>query len=245
MPTSPPARSRVRHFAQRASAAVLVAAFAAFYAPPAAMADPAPEQHPAQSLATDLVVRALDLLGVNYKWGGNSPETGLDCSGLVRHVFAQAAGLVLPRRSEEISRAGAPIARSELRPGDLVFFNTLRRTFSHVGIYIGDGRFVHAPSRGGQVRVENLAGSYWASRFNGGRRLIDPAEAGAPAPVFAAGLTSNSASAAVSAAAAAVTASLPNERLRQAYAGQATAGAGTLTPATARESTPFAPHGSF
>jgi cell wall-associated NlpC family hydrolase len=121
---------------------------------------------------TELVLRALSLLGVHYRFGGSSPDTGLDCSGLVRHVFREAVGMVLPRRAVEISRAGEVIDPSQLRPGDLVFYNTLRRTFSHVGIYIGDGRFVHAPSRGGGVRVEEMSDSYWRTRFNGARRVL-------------------------------------------------------------------------
>lgn len=123
-------------------------------------------------VGTELVLRALSLLGVHYKLGGNSPETGLDCSGLVRLVFMESAGLVLPRRAEEMSRNGDAISRDQLRPGDLVFFNTLRRAFSHVGIYIGNGQFVHAPSSGGSVRVEDLSGAYWRKRFNGARRLL-------------------------------------------------------------------------
>ncbi len=123
-------------------------------------------------MGTELVLRALSLLGVNYRFGGNSPDGGLDCSGLVRHVFQETLGRVLPRRSEEISREGQPIDAGQLKPGDLVFFNTVRRTFSHVGIYIGNGQFVHAPSTGGQVRVEALGAQYWARRFDGARRLL-------------------------------------------------------------------------
>ena len=117
-------------------------------------------------------MRALALLGVGYRFGGDSPQDGLDCSGLVRHVFHEALGLVLPRRAEQISRAGEDIDPRQLKPGDLVFFNTLRRAFSHVGIYIGDNQFVHAPSRGGQVRVEALDRPYWLARFDGARRLV-------------------------------------------------------------------------
>ena len=124
------------------------------------------------NIGRELVLRALSLLGVDYRFGGNSPETGLDCSGLVRHVFHETTGLTLPRRSEEISRAGEAIRRDQLRPGDLVFFNTLRRAFSHVGIYVGDGHFVHAPSTGGEVRVESLSAGYWKRRFNGARRML-------------------------------------------------------------------------
>lgn len=126
---------------------------------------------------TELVLRALSLLGVNYKFGGSSPDTGLDCSGLVRHVFREAAGLGLPRRAVDISKAGEVIRKDELKPGDLVFFNTLRRAFSHVGIYIGNGQFVHAPSRGGGVRVEDMSDRYWRKRFNGARRMLSANDA--------------------------------------------------------------------
>ncbi len=133
--------------------------------------------------ASEVTINALALLGVNYRFGGNAAETGLDCSGLVRLVFKESFGMVLPRRADEISRVGDKIRKDELKPGDLVFFNTLRRAFSHVGIYIGEGQFVHAPSTGGQVRVENLQTAYWSARFNGARR-IEPAggtQAGTPA----------------------------------------------------------------
>ena len=121
----------------------------------------------------DVVVQALSLLGTPYRYGGSSPETGLDCSGFVRHVFAEALKRDLPRRSEQISGVGEPVSRAELQPGDLVFFNTLKRAFSHVAIYIGEGRFVHAPAKRGNVRIEGLDDRYWATRFNGARRVID------------------------------------------------------------------------
>lgn len=138
-----------------------------------------PDVLPAEAHATtpdaaaELVLAAMNFLDTPYLWGGTSAETGFDCSGFTRHVFATALGVSLPRRSAEQARAPglARVARAELRPGDLVFFNTLRRTFSHVGLYIGDGRFVHAPRRGAQVRVESLRARYWASRFDGGRRV--------------------------------------------------------------------------
>ncbi len=123
------------------------------------------------SNAQELVVRALSFVGVNYRRGGESPEAGFDCSGLVRHVFRESLGLVLPRTSRDISRVGETIHREELQPGDLVFFNTLRRGFSHVGIYLGEHRFVHAPASGGEVRVEDMRQSYWVKRFNGARRI--------------------------------------------------------------------------
>jgi cell wall-associated NlpC family hydrolase len=121
--------------------------------------------------AQELVLRALSFVGVNYRRGGESPESGFDCSGLVRHVFRESLGLSLPRTSWDISRAGETVPRDELQPGDLVFFNTLRRGFSHVGIYLGEHRFVHAPATGGEVRVEDMRQRYWTKRFNGARRI--------------------------------------------------------------------------
>jgi len=127
----------------------------------------------ATASAGDAVARALDQVGIRYRRGGTLPETGFDCSGLVGYVFREGIGLVLPRTSREISRSGKVVKKSELQPGDLVFFNTMRRTFSHVGIYLGDNYFVHAPASGGEVRVENMNAAYWGKRFNGARR-IDP-----------------------------------------------------------------------
>ncbi len=121
--------------------------------------------------AQELVLRALSLVGANYRRGGESPDTGFDCSGLVRHVFRESLGLSLPRTSKEISHFGEKIDNEALQPGDLVFFNTLRRGFSHVGIYLGEHRFVHAPVTGGQVRIEDMRKSYWVKRFNGARRI--------------------------------------------------------------------------
>jgi cell wall-associated NlpC family hydrolase len=121
--------------------------------------------------AQELAVYALGLLGVRYRFGGESPESGLDCSGLVRHVFQQVTGVTLPRTAAEMSRVGDGIARHELEPGDLVFFNTRRMPFSHVGIYLGDNRFVHAPARGREVEVADLSNRYWQRQFNGARRV--------------------------------------------------------------------------
>ncbi len=121
--------------------------------------------------ARELVLQAMGFMGINYKYGGDTPETGFDCSGLVHYVFNQAAGLVLPRNAREISRVGEDIPRNELQPGDLVFFNTLRRPFSHVGIYLGEYRFIHAPSRGGQVEIVDMNSRYWQKRYNGARRI--------------------------------------------------------------------------
>jgi cell wall-associated NlpC family hydrolase len=136
----------------------------------AANAAPAPKGY--FDRAGDLVIHALALIGVKYKWGGNDPEAGLDCSGLVSHVFHEVTGMVLPRDARAMSKEGSAVEKSELKPGDLVFFNTLRRPFSHVGIYIGEDRFVHAPRRGREVEVSELRDSYWKKRFNGARRLL-------------------------------------------------------------------------
>ena len=121
--------------------------------------------------AGDVVVGALNMIGVRYRWGGNSPDSGLDCSGFVRYVFQDTLGMSLPRRAEEMSRVGEKVSMSNLKPGDLVFFNTMRRTFSHVGIYIGDNKFVHSPSTGSTVRVDDLDSGYWEKRFTGARRI--------------------------------------------------------------------------
>lgn len=125
----------------------------------------------------EALFQALASLGVDYKWGGNTRVTGFDCSGLVAHVFKQAYGVNLPRNSAEQSREGTPVSRADLQVGDLVFFNTLRRPHSHVGIYIGDQRFVHAPKPGSVVRTETLKAGYWAKRFDGARRIASPVSA--------------------------------------------------------------------
>jgi cell wall-associated NlpC family hydrolase len=125
----------------------------------------------AQSSVQDALDQALTMLGIPYRIGGREPEAGFDCSGFVSYVFREGANLILPRTSAEMSKAGETVSRSELRPGDLVFFNTLRRAFSHVGIYLGNGQFVHAPRAGGRIRVDNLGDSYWTKRYNGARRV--------------------------------------------------------------------------
>ena len=125
----------------------------------------------ATATAQDAIDQAMDLLGIRYRRGGSSPEAGFDCSGFVSHVFREGVGLILPRSSREMSRSGQEISRDELRPGDLVFYNTMRRAFSHVGIYVGDNQFVHAPRSGGRVRIEDLRDGYWTKRFNGARRV--------------------------------------------------------------------------
>lgn len=124
-----------------------------------------------QAIASELALSALGLLGVPYKWGGNSPLTGLDCSGFVKAVYAEA-GIHLPRVSADQAQAAKPIDTAALEPGDLVFFDTLSRSFSHVGIYLGGGRFIHSPREGAVIRIENMNVSYWHDRFNGARRVM-------------------------------------------------------------------------
>ena len=135
---------------------------------------------------SDLVISAMNFLGVPYRRGGDSSDTGFDCSGFTRHIYENSLGLLLPRKADEQAKASglAPVKRNDLKPGDLVFFNTLRRTFSHVGIYVGDDKFIHAPKPGGEVRVESLDVRYWAKRFTGARRATTlPAAPIAPAAI--------------------------------------------------------------
>ncbi|MEO8144616.1 MAG: C40 family peptidase [Betaproteobacteria bacterium] len=120
------------------------------------------------------MLQALLALGLDYRYGGNSPLTGFDCSGLVAHVYLEAWNVRLPRNTSGQSKVGMPVSLAELQAGDLVFYDTLKRPYSHVGIYLGDGKFVHAPKTGAQVRVESLKSAYWAQRFNGARRIEPP-----------------------------------------------------------------------
>jgi cell wall-associated NlpC family hydrolase len=132
-------------------------------------ADSVPRGAPAE--ASEIAFVALALVGTPYAAGGASPEAGFDCSGLVAYVFARSLQLRLPRNTFDLARASTAVEPGDLRPGDLVFYNTQRRAFSHVGIYLGESRFVHAPSTGGAVRIEDMDGRYWAQRFDGARRV--------------------------------------------------------------------------
>lgn len=115
---------------------------------------------------------ALSLVGIDYRWGGTTPAQGFDCSGLIRYVFQQTTGVALPRTARGLASLGERVTRSELVPGDLVFFNTRHAAFSHVGIYLGNDRFIHAPRRGGEVGVAVLSSAYWKNRYDGARRLV-------------------------------------------------------------------------
>ena len=132
---------------------------------------PRSETGPVGEQRAEALLQALLSLGLDYRYGGKTPETGFDCSGLVAHVFREAYGIQLPHNARAQSEYGKRVGLSELRAGDLVFYNTLNRPFSHVGIYLGDGRFLHAPKTGAQVRVESISAGYWSKRFDGARRL--------------------------------------------------------------------------
>ena len=155
----------------RPAGRTLVAALVIGVATQAARAENA---EPLQEKAAEMVMTAMNFLGVPYKRGGSSEASGFDCSGFTRRVFGMTLGLVLPRRVDEQASAPGlvPVQPDELKPGDLVFFNTLKRTFSHVGIYIGEGKFIHSPRSGGEVRIEKMSLAYWKKRFTGARRVL-------------------------------------------------------------------------
>jgi len=118
-----------------------------------------------------LINQAMSVIGVRYRWNAELPQSGLDGSSFVAYVFKDKLGFLLPNKSTQMSQIGKPITRDDLQPGDLVFFNTMRLTFSHVGIYVGDNKFIHSPSKGASVRVDDLSSVYWDRRFDGARRL--------------------------------------------------------------------------
>jgi cell wall-associated NlpC family hydrolase len=138
------------------------------------MPAPVPPPAPPRAERSEALLQALLALGMDYKYGGKSPVTGFDCSGLVAHVYREAWGIQLPPNTRGQAQVGTAVKLAELQPGDLVFYDTLKRPFSHVGIYMGEGKFVHSPRTGAQVRVESLKSAYWTQRYNGARR-IEPA----------------------------------------------------------------------
>lgn len=172
------ARPERCHGAAGVAAALLLAMSSALYAQPSTLpADPSDATPQATNdigiaRALDAVLeRALSLRGTRYRAGGTSPETGFDCSGFVGFLYRDIVGFQLPRSAQEIWRFGKTVERDDLRPGDLVFYNTMRRPYSHVGIYLGGNQFVHAPTTGGVVRVVNMDERYWATRWNGAKRV--------------------------------------------------------------------------
>lgn len=151
-----------------ALSAALLAACAS--APPPRPSQAARAERPERS---DIALFALGLLDTRYSWGGRGPATGFDCSGLVSHVFGEAAGLRVRGSSAELGQRARPIEREQLLPGDLVFFNTLGARHSHVGVYVGEGRFVHASNPRTGVRIDHLSNRYYAQRFEGAGTLLD------------------------------------------------------------------------
>ncbi len=143
---------------------------------------PRPEHRPATiaqanksgaPAASEVVLYALGLIDTGYRFGGKNPDAGLDCSGMVSYIYQRATGLKIQGSAADIARQGQAIARDALRPGDLVFFNTQGRSYSHVGIYIGEERFVHAPSSNGRVRIDQLSNGYFAQRYEAARTFFD------------------------------------------------------------------------
>lgn len=137
----------------------------------------ADKAHVVADRTADLIGNAMGFIGVPYRRGGTSASTGFDCSGFVRAVYEKTVGMVLPRKAAQQAASTQVIDKKELQPGDLVFFNTMRRAFSHVGIYVGDGKFIHSPRTGSEVRVEDMRQSYWQRRFDGARRVTVEAKA--------------------------------------------------------------------
>jgi cell wall-associated NlpC family hydrolase len=142
---------------------------------------PESETYGASQAPRTLVSTAMKFLGVKYRYGGDTPGEGFDCSGLVAYAAEKSLGLKLPRRAREQAQQGISVDREELRRGDLVFFNTLGSRFSHVGIYLGDHKFVHAPRTGASIRVDSMDVAYWRKRYNGARRLQAQSDTPEPA----------------------------------------------------------------
>jgi len=128
---------------------------------------------PISAAGSEVVLYALGLIDTGYRFGGKNPEAGLDCSGMVSYIYGRAAGLIILGSAADIAHQGQPVSRNALRPGDLVFFNTLGRPYSHVGIYIGNERFIHAPSSNGRVRIDQLSSNYFAQRYEAARTFFD------------------------------------------------------------------------
>lgn len=130
-----------------------------------------PQQTPSGDAAGDLIMNAMSLIGVSYRFGGNSPTQGLDCSGFMQYIFRQTMGITLPRSSAAMAEVGTHVERANLRPGDLVFFRTSGNRISHVGMYIGNDRFIHAPSTGKNIEITSMNSRYWGSKYATARRI--------------------------------------------------------------------------
>ena len=123
----------------------------------------------------NMLMQSISLIGIPYRWGGNTPETGMDCSAFIRYVFKKSMGIHLPRTSAEISRLGKRIHIDQLEPGDLIFFNTKRGANTHLGMYIGDNKFIQAPRTGQNIQITELSG-YYRNNFNGAKRIVQENE---------------------------------------------------------------------
>jgi cell wall-associated NlpC family hydrolase len=168
-------RSASRHLVPLLAAACLAACSGPAHRP-GAEGVRATIAHPYRELAPqaqEVVFYALGLLDTGYRFGGKNPEAGLDCSGMVSYIYDRAAGMRLNGSAADLAQRGRPVGSAELLPGDLVFFNTLNRSYSHVGIYIGDNRFVHAPNSRGKIRVDRLDTRYYAERFEAARTMFE------------------------------------------------------------------------
>ncbi|WGK62935.1 C40 family peptidase [Halopseudomonas sp. SMJS2] len=165
---------RAIHLLLVLSLAVLAGCASAPQAPaPSAAVPSAPPAPPAAVSHDQLLFHAFSLVGTPYRYGGSSPESGFDCSGLINYVYRESAGLTLPRTTAGLSALPGTTSVKSLRPGDLVLFSTGGKRVDHAGIYVGDGRFLHAPSTGGRVRVDELDASYWQRAYASARRVLD------------------------------------------------------------------------
>ncbi len=165
-------------FAFRPVAATLLASLALALTSPARASETAAKPRaetrlssPGDEAMGDIILQAMSLMGIAYRFGGNNPSQGFDCSGFVRYIFSKSAGINLPRTAGEQAQHGRPVSRDDLQPGDIVFFNTRGFAFSHNGLYIGNGKFIHAPRTGKNIEIASINASYWSGRFNGARRV--------------------------------------------------------------------------
>ena len=152
---------------------LLLAACSSVPPAPQGSSEASPARPAASAKGNEVTLFALALIDTGYRFGGKNPEAGLDCSGMVAYIYGKAVGVKVSGSAADIARKGHPVERASLRPGDLVFFNTRNAPFSHVGIYIGENRFVHAPSSNGRVRIDQLNASYYAQRFEAARSYFD------------------------------------------------------------------------
>ncbi len=191
----------------------------------------------------EIPIQAMSLVGIPYRWGGNTPDAGFDCSGLVRYIVSRAANVSLPRTTAEMSTRGVSVEPDEIAPGDLVFFNTTGRPHSHVGIYVGKLRFVNAPSTGGTVRLDYLSNPYWARHFDGIRRVAPPRHTPTPfdTPTYEADNRQPDTATAPAAPAYVATAATTTAARQTLPPTDTAAGIAATTPATADGSDPFEP----